>query len=291
MTAQKTDSRRAAVLAYQKRSSARLFSAVITHNGGNWRNAALMPGCALAAYSPSLIKSVYGHLGSHMPGIGIVLECCAKPGLHTGNRADFTPFYAKLEEQLKLHRLDTVITACANCYMTLKRFSPGLTVRSLYEVLLKTGIPERDYSAMPPAALHDPCPTRRESVLHGSVRGLLELMKYPFEEFPLNRGQTVCCGCGGMLALKDPARALAQMRKRCAQTGSGIIISYCQSCAEAMTRGGKRGWHLLDLIFNESLSPGFVQPRQGTLRRWVNRYRSKRMVSKLSASSAGENRE
>lgn len=275
----------AAVLAYQRRSSSGLFTATLSRKDGDFKKTAFMPGCALVSYSPRLVQDVYKHLEACKPGLGLLQQCCAKPALCTNARESFAHYYGQLERELATHGFNTVITACENCYMTLRRFSPGLSVVSLYEVLLETGIPERCWQEMPTAVLHDPCPTRRESAMQESVRELLTQMRYPFEEFELNRRCTICCGSGGMLELKNPRLALRQMRKRCAQTERDLIISYCQSCVEAVEKGGKRGLHLLDLIFNDKVSPEFRQPRQGTLRRWINRYRSKRIIARLAGSA------
>lgn len=279
----------AAILGYQKRSSSGLFTSTLALPNGAFKRAAFMPGCSLASYSPHLVALVHAFLQSRMPGIGLLQQCCAKPAHSLDDSGIFKHYYGKLQQELEHHGLDTVITACENCYVTLQATSPGLTVRTLYEVLAETGIPARDYSAMPPAALHDPCPTRKETALHDSVRELLTRMRYPFEEFALNRERTICCGSGNMLELTNPERALAMMRKRCGQTSHAVLISYCQTCVEAFNKGGKRGVHLLDLIFNENMRPDFAQPRQGFLRRWVNRYRAKRLACNRGNYKGGEN--
>ena len=268
------------VLAYQHWSSSPLFTSILTHKKGAYRRTVFMPGCALASYSPWLVHTTYAHLSRALPGLGLVQHCCANPVLSTGDTAQFAYYYGKLEQELEKKELDTVIAACANCQVTLQSASPNLKVRSLYEVLLETGIPQRDYHTLPPAVLHDPCPIRQEAALHASVRSLLRQMRCPFEEFPRNRAHTLCCGSGGMLALTNPDRALAMMRRRAAQSAREVAISYCQSCVASLTRGGKRGWHLLDLVFGE-LPPDFVQPKQSPLRRWLNRYLSKRATWSL----------
>ena len=279
----------ASVLAYQKRSSSGLFTGTLTHPAGAHKHTVFMPGCALASHSPKLVKTIYQHLNQRLPGLGLLQQCCANPVLSVGDMDNFALYYNKFERERTTHSLHTIITACPNCYMTIKKFSPNLTIRSLYEVLPEVGIPSRDHSAMPPAALHDPCPIRKEAAIHAGVRNLLEQMRYPFEEFGLNRTQTVCCGSGGMLEMIDYARALAKMRLRCAQTECDVIISYCQTCVESLGKGGKRGLHLLDLIFSENMAANFTQPAQWPLRRWVNRYRSKLSTGSFrSGKRAGE---
>ncbi len=255
-------------------SSAGLFSATLSHPTGAWKHAAFMPGCALASSSPHLVRAVYDHLSRSLPGMGLLLQCCAAPAL--SDTELFARRHAGLEREMEAQGLDTIVTACAQCYATLKKTSPHLNLRSLYAILLETGVPDRDHSAMPLAALHDPCPTRGEQALHRQVRALLAGMRYPWEEFGLNRERTLCCGNGGMLALRDPRKARAMARARCAQTECGVVVSYCQACVDAMRTGGKQGLHLLDLIFSET--PRATRSMPGTARRWLNRYRLKSLI-------------
>ena len=46
-----------------------------------------------------------------------------------------------------------------------------------------------------------------------------------------------------------------------------------------MSKGGKNGVHLLDLIFNPDFA--MKQEAQGTLKKWYNRFRSRQKISAL----------
>ena len=87
------------------------------------------------------------------------------------------------------------------------------------------------------------------------------------------------CGSGGMLELTHAALAKEQMRTRANQTECESIVSYCQSCAESMSKGRKNGVHLLDLIFTPEFS--MKQEAQGSLKKWYNRFNSRQMISAL----------
>jgi Fe-S oxidoreductase len=273
-----------AVYFHQKSSFSKMFTAKTKFNVGEYRKMAFMPGCALSSYSPSLVHDIYVYLNSKMTGINMLQQCCGQPTRIVGDMTRFTEYYSKLSYDIDTMQVDTVITACENCYMSLKEFSPEVKVVSLYEVLADIGIPTdkiNAYKSHKSVALHDPCPTRHETSLHVSVRELLDKLGIDYEEFKNNRKKTECCGSGGMLELTNSKLALAQMNSRVNQTKCDTIISYCQSCAESMNRGGKNGIHILDLIFSQDAVDDFSQKKNNIVQKWYNRYKSKKMVEKL----------
>jgi len=272
------------ILFHQKNSFSKLFTAKTTFHDGRYANMAFMPGCALSSYSPKLVNKIYKYLNGAMPGINVLQQCCGQPTRIVGDMQRFHTLYSRLEGDIQGMKADTIITACENCYMSLKEFSPNIKVVSLYEVLADIGIPkekENFYKNFEKVALHDPCPTRNEKNLQDSVRRLLDLLGVPYEEFKKNRAKTECCGSGGMLELTNKNLALDQMRSRVNQTSCNTIISYCQSCAESMNKGGKNGLHILDLIFSKTDGTYFKQKKNGLIGKWYNRYKSKKMVEKL----------
>jgi len=201
-----------------------------------------------------------------------------------GDMKRFNKLYSYLESDLANMGCDTVVTACENCYMSLKELSPHIKVKSLYEVLDSIDLPEstcKGYIQSPKVALHDPCPTRYETVLHVSVRSLMDKLGLKYEEFKNCREKTECCGSGGMLELTNPKLALKQINSRANQTKCDVIVSYCQSCSESMTKGGKYGVHILDLIYFENMKEKMKQKKKGTVKKWFNRYQSKKMIERF----------
>lgn len=267
---------------HQKNSFSKLFSTTMRFSVGTYRHMAFMPGCALSSYSPSLVHKVFTHLQSKMDGIGIIQQCCGTPTRMVGDMQQFGRYHSMLETDLAVMGADTVVTACENCYMSIKTYAPHIKILSLYEVLADIGVPNNAnnaYHSHEKVALHDPCPTRHERHLHDAVRSLLDTIGLPYEEFTYNREKTLCCGSGGMLELTNAPLAKEQMRNRANQTSCQSIVSYCQSCAESMSRGGKNGVHLLDFIFMPETAS--KQPQNSTLRKWYNRYQSRRMITAL----------
>ncbi len=272
------------ILFHQKNSFSKMFTAKTKFNIGEYKKMAFMPGCALTSYSPDLVNRVYKYLNFNMPGVNMLQQCCGQPTRIVGDMKRFREFYSKLTEDINIMEVDTVITACENCYMSLKEFSPNVKTVSLYDVLADIGIPKEKigaYSNHKNIAIHDPCPTRKEKSLHNSVRKLLDKLGIGFEEFKNNREKTECCGSGGMIELTNSKLATLQMNSRANQTKCDTIVSYCQSCSESMSKGGKNGIHILDLIFIDEVQEDFVQKKNGLLKKWYNRYKSKKMIEVL----------
>jgi len=270
------------ILFHQKNSFSKRFTSTAKFTIGEYKNMAFMPGCALSSYSPKMIKKVHAHLREQLPGIGIIQQCCGLPTRVMGDTKRFEKLYSYLEADLANMGCNTVVTACENCYMSLKELSPHIEVKSLYEVLDTIELPNLNrYNDSPKVALHDPCPTRYENSLHVSVRSLMKKLGVKYEEFRNNREKTECCGSGGMLELTNPKLALKQINSRANQTSCDTIVSYCQSCSESMTKGGKKGVHILDLIYDNDMKDKMQQKTNCTIKKWFNRYRSKKMIEGL----------
>lgn len=272
------------ILFHQKNSFSKFFTAKTKFKVGDYKHIAFMPGCALSSYSPKLVHKIYTHLNSVLPGINILQQCCGQPTRIVGDMKRFDNLYSKLEADIDFMEVDTIVTACENCYVSLKEFSPQVKVISLYETLVKYGIPKEKkgaYSAFKKVALHDPCPTRHEKSLHVNTRILLDMIGLGYEEFKNNKEQTECCGSGGMLELTNSKLSLHQMNSRANQTKCDTIVSYCQSCCESMSKGGKNGVHILDLIFLDKVGKSFIQKKNSVVKKWFNRYKSKKIIEKL----------
>lgn len=267
-----------AVLFHQVLSFSKPFTTIKKFTNLDYSDVAFMPGCALSSYSPKLVGSIMEHLQKVSPGIGVLMQCCGKPTRVVGDMPRFERYYSVLERDISRLGAKTIVTACENCYMSLKTLSPHVKTISLYEWLDLMGIPECSFDEAAPVALHDPCPTRYEPELHASVRSLLNKMKLSFKEFKHNREKTECCGSGGMLDLTNSKLAHEQKVARANQTDCETIVSYCQECATSMSKGGKNGMHILDLLFDPVVAKNFKQPQNNTLTSWVNRYKTKQVI-------------
>ena len=129
-------------------------------------------------------------------------------------------------------------------------------------------------------SLHDPCPVRYESKIHDSVRLILKSMGIKIVEFDKSRENTECCGSGGMLRVTNPKLALEQTNKRASEAKTDTVISYCESCCEAMMIANKNTLHILDFMFNDNVinKSKFTQDKTSTIKKWKNRYKSIKLI-------------
>jgi len=241
-----------------------------------------MPGCALPSYNPEAVGGILKYLQEVLPGTGAVLKCCGKPTKALGQEKDFKERYSQLEAAFNQLGVDEIIVACQSCYDTVSTYSPDKKVISLYQVMMEHGIPEaaKGTGKGKKFALHDSCVTRNVSEIHDGVRYIMKEAGFEIEELENSRENTRCCGFGGMIVPANPDLAMRVMKRRTAEAKSDTIVTYCAACRESMVRGGKKGFHLMDLIFLPGCADKEAPGLGGPLNSWMNRYKSKLQIKK-----------
>ncbi len=273
---------------HQLSSFSKFFTASSDYNKDNIR--AFIPGCSLTDYSPEIVMKTYKYLNDNLGDTGIILKCCAAPSKISGDKQGFKSYYSQLQEEIEKMKVKEIITACQTCYKTIKENSPDIEVKSIWEVINDIGIPHdvkdryKDLDIV--FALHDPCPIRKENIIHESVRAVLSEMGIKIEEFNNCREKTSCCG--GKLSINNKELALNHMRKRAYEADSNYILTYCESCVKSMKTAGKNSIHILDLVFNDSINSQFDQQEVNYLKKWMNRYKCKTYIEQLKNINEGE---
>jgi Fe-S oxidoreductase len=271
---------------HQKNSFSQLFSASAKKTE-QVSTTAFIPGCSLMSYSPEIVMKTYEQIQSIIPGIGIILKCCGNPTHTMGDEQGFKHYYSQLDKEIQRLKVTEIITTCPNCFITIKKNSPNLKITTVWEKILEEGIPEgliNKYKNVNTIfTLHDPCPTRYENNTQVAVREIIKKIGIRIEEYKFSKRQTVCCGAGAMVGVTNENLAVKHMTKRAAEAPTEHILTYCQSCAESLSGGGKNTVHLLDLMFNEEMyqSLSFEQKKSNTAEKWINRYKGKRRIEKL----------
>ncbi|MDY0235392.1 MAG: (Fe-S)-binding protein [Gudongella sp.] len=236
------------------------------------------PGCGLLSNNSRIVKNTYNYLKSKIPGIGIYTKCCGKPTKYMGKEDKFKQYYSIIDKEFKDKNIKRIITGCQNCYMTIGENSKDIEVLSLWEILADLGIPTdkrnigkgTDYEF----TIHDPCPTRDVSEIHDAIRSIVKELGFKTYEMEYNRGETLCCGAGGMVSITQPDIAESHMKRRRDEAPSEHIITYCQECTESMRSVGKASYHILDILFNDEYQ-NIEHKNKGLIEKWANRYRSK----------------
>lgn len=272
-----------AVELHQKFSFSDLFTSDIKNLQSD---TIFFPGCALLSYSTEIVENTYKYLREKIPGIGIYNKCCGKPTNFIGKEKQFKEYFSILENEFKAKNVKRVITGCQNCFMTISDTTETVEVISLWETLSYFGIPESKKgigkNLDQKFTIHDPCPTRNVNVIHESIRDIISQLELKSQEMKNNRGNTLCCGSGGMVFVTQADIAKAHAERRATESNTDHIITYCQECVESMRKGGKNSFHILDVLFNEEFE-NMNQKNNSTIKKWINRYKSKNI--KVNSSS------
>lgn len=257
---------------HQLNSSNKMFSKTFVNENSE---VVFMPGCSLSGYNEDIILDVYKYLKSHIPQIGISFSCCYKPSLMIKDKNSFDKKYSKLEEMFKNNNIKEVITACPNCYKTIKSNSENVKVTFLLNFIKEKGIDKNllnHYNNVNMTfVIHDSCSIRGNESIYESSRYILNELGINYIEFEKNRKNSTCCGS----IFVDDKKRIEQMNKRCNQTTSNYVISYCETCTKTMLQGGKNSIHILDLLFNKDIidNKKFTQHQISSIKSWKNRYK------------------
>ncbi|MEG0152062.1 MAG: (Fe-S)-binding protein [Cellulosilyticaceae bacterium] len=211
------------------------------------------PGCSLSGYSCEIVESTFNYLSSKIDNLGLIVGCCSKPSLDIKDTSKHEVMENNLKEKLYTKGIKKIITACSNCYMMFNNYK-DIEVISLWQVLdnvMGDDFKGRGEGIDLSITIHDPCPTRKEIIIHDSVRNILNSCGFKFQEFSNCRDKTICCGAKGMMLAKNPDIAKKLMKRRADSASTMRIVSYCESCVQSMLIGGKESMHILDLLFND----------------------------------------
>ena len=234
-----------------------------------------MPGCSLSGYNEDIILNIYKYLKKHIKNIGISFSCCYKPSIMINDNKSFNKYYKKLDETLKDNNIKEVITACPNCYKTVKNNSGNVKVSFLLDVIKEKGIDESLLNHYKDVdikfAIHDSCAIRGENSIYESSRYILDSLGVNYVEFEKNKKNSNCCGS----IFIDNEKKINQIKRRCLQTNVEYIICYCETCTKSMLIGDKKSIHVLDLMFNKEIinKKCFTQNQQSSIISWNNRYK------------------
>lgn len=250
--------------------------ALAKHQPGHTASAVVFyPGCQLAASAPAHVKAMYRFLCEKVTGgVGLMLGCCGAPATWAGQETLFQATIKNTEEQWRSLGTPKVITACPTCYSLLQQNLPAMPVESLWAVLTHSDLPQGKKLAglSSRLAIHDSCTTRYDDEIQDSVRILLTRLGYQWEELPLSRENTVCCGYGGLMAYVNKEVAHKVINRRIKESESDYL-AYCAMCRDNFAGQGKRAYHLLDLIFAGeqdtpagSAGPGYSERQENRAR-------------------------
>ena len=235
------------------------------------------PGCQLSAIYPEHVSSVYALLRSNLAGgTGLMLRCCGVPAKWAARDGLFEEAIRAVEHDWESLGRPVLIVACPTCYRTFKEHLPQIELVSLWHTLVDLSDKPGPRRSAPDRrlAVHDPCTARHETGIQDTVRSLLERLGCSFEELPLSRTETQCCGYGGLMSTANPPLA-KEVAKRRASLSESDYVTYCAMCRNALAAAGKRVLHVLDMLFAPSNEDPAARGPCGWSERRENRYRLK----------------
>lgn len=206
----------------------------------------LFPGCNFPSVYPKTTKKLAGLLWE-TAGIGTVYECCGKPIADIGMEEEEKNITQGIEERLLAENVTEVITLCPNCYEYLKK-NISIKMVNIYEKLRELGIGEKISGG---GLMFRPCPDREKKEWLPDIEYFMENSCELIEDVQ-------CCGLGGNGGVLEPELAKGFALKM--KDTSGIIYTYCGSCAGNLTRNGcKQVRHVLPEILGTNEKPDTVK--------------------------------
>lgn len=237
-------SEHSSILAYEKRGSSRRYS---YYGLPADCETILFPGCTLPGTRPEKVKNLFAHLQKSIPDIGIVLDCCTKPSHDLGKEKHFQTMFTEMKTYLIDQGVKNILVACPNCYRVFKQHGGLLAVKTVYEHLAETNLPNTG-NVLAEVTVHDPCGTRNDGHIHSCIRQLLKNKLLSIEEMKHHGSKTLCCGEGGSVGCINPEFSTNWSKRRGKEAAEKRIVTYCAGCANFLNRVTPTS-HILDVLF------------------------------------------
>ena len=237
------------------------------------------PGCQLPASHPEYISEIYKYLMAKVEeGVGLMLGCCGAPA-NWGGRLDLLSEGAdQIKQEWEKMGKPTFILACSSCMETFTEALQDIPFISLWEVIDRYGIPENTTMQQGKLLnLHDACATRYNNEVHESVRRIVSKIGCEIQELKYSKNLTKCCGYGGLVYYANRDHAKKFVRDRIEETSHDLLV-YCAMCKDLFIEGGKKSFHILDLLFAVDMNKVSLRSIPSISQRHENRMNVKRMI-------------
>jgi len=234
------------------------------------------PGCHLSGYSADLVAAAWKWLNGHDPDCGVLLTCCGAPSYDTGNTQAYERIAGQVKEAMEKTGAGELVTACSNCTAHFKDLTDIRTV-SLYEVMDAAWDTPVE-GAHGTWVMHDPCKSRNLPAMQDAARSLLAKAGYEVSEPVNTRGETRCCGQGGLVGYTD-AKWAGELSKERADEITGDLVTFCASCRQAMRPYDTPGLHVLDLLFTSDIDTAKMAEPHGAADAKASQLRTRELLA------------
>ncbi|MDD3169524.1 MAG: (Fe-S)-binding protein, partial [Eubacteriales bacterium] len=233
------------------------------------------PGCQLSATHSAQVESIYRHLAKILTSVGICLGCCGAPADWAGRQDLMEENIAKIRQVWAENEHPVFILACPSCIAVFDQYLPEISTISLWEILDRYGLPEKHRRAEGLVlSIHDACAARYRADVQDSIRRIAASLGCSIQEPVYTREKTKCCGYGGLVYYANREQAEDFVRDRIRECPEDLLV-YCAMCRDLFADGGKRTYHILDLICMEDLEEAALRKKQTLSERQDNRMKLK----------------
>ncbi|HWQ41016.1 MAG TPA: FAD-dependent oxidoreductase [Desulfosporosinus sp.] len=213
------------------------------------------PGCQLSASSPEYVEKAYQYLLAKIKeGVGIMLGCCGAPADWAGRQDLMEGSIERLRDAWDKMGKPTFILACSSCCGIFEKYLSDIPYVSLWEIFERYGLPETAQIGKNHILnVHDACATRHNKNIHEALRNITLKLGYEIQELNYSKEKTKCCGYGGLVYFANREQTNDFVEDRIKESDKDFLV-YCAMCKDLFVEGGKRTYHILDLIFGENLA-------------------------------------
>ena len=239
------------------------------------------PGCQLSASSPEHVEKTYRYLLSRIKeGVGLMLGCCGAPADWAGRQELMKENVERLYNAWLETGKPTFILACSSCYQIFEKYLPNVAILSLWEIFTRYGLPEdASRGSGRPLNIHDACSTRYNGAVQDSIRRMASDLNYSVSELKYTKEKTKCCGYGGLVWYANREQANEFVKDRISESPDDLLV-YCAMCKDLFVDGGKRTYHILDLIFGNDAEELGLKKMPNLSERHINRANLKNRLLK-----------
>ena len=239
------------------------------------------PGCQLSASYPEYVEKSYVYLLSRIKeGVGIMLGCCGAPADWAGRQDLMAENTERLRNAWDEMGKPTFILACSSCCSIFEKYLSDIPFISLWEIFERYGLPETAQNGKGRILnVHDACSTRHNKNIHDSLRNIASQLGYEIRELKYSKEKTKCCGYGGLVYFANNEQSKDFVKDRINESSEDLLV-YCAMCKDLFVEGGKRTYHILDLIFGEDLEEAAQKKMPNLSQRHENRARLKKKLLK-----------
>ncbi len=168
-------------------------------------------------------------------------RCCGHDLLLAGDLSGFLRLGKSNQDELKKHGIKKIITACPECYYTLKIDYPiyidgwDLEVAYIGELVEIQSMKGKANGTK--ATYHDPCTLGRGLKIYDAPRKLLtDLVGIEITEMENNRENSLCCGSSPWVFCGAVNKQIQDERLNQAKsTGASLMVTACPKCLIHLT--------------------------------------------------------